>query len=519
MKSKIAFIALLLCSSVFSQVTKLSTLSSNDFLGSEIIYEDNKTDIWGYFLVYSKNQKSKDLFELEYVLLDKNLNKIASKEFLQSRFSSMMSVTMPNIGYAEKKQDAIYFSMVNSQYGAYFAEAGLPWMRKIDLKTFEVSDQFLLDSMVKTVKAKKDENKIREYKNVNLLNPLGGNGFMVFDDELSSTQRTVAFFRGKAVPYKGFYFYDLDLNQKWYYPFNQSKKSKYFNIYSFVKADEDDLLFLKKGKEDYSDGFLNSLIVIDKNTGKLKYEMKLDDSKKFHHIKKIDFNENTIVVYSAFQKANKDYYFDSTEIEGFYKTVFDRTNGKEVSKDYFIWDAFKNKFAFKGQYGEIEDYGYLHFIDFKTVSNGNTIAYAEGFKPQNSTKILDAYVMEFDSKMNIIQLKKIEKTINALNAKVWGKEIEKHYAFDYIYSQNIGKDNFSFFYTDNEKTGSAGRSNPSWVLGIVTYVDGQFDTQKITLTTKNGSITPIRAKNGYVLLKEIFDDNKNSEIRLEKINL
>ena len=40
------------------------------------------------------------------------------------------------------------------------------------------------------------------------------------------------------------------------------------------------------------------------------------------------------------------------------------------------------------------------------------------------------------------------------------------------------------------------------------------------LTTKNGRIYPIKAKNGYILLREVSNDEKNndSEIRLERIN-
>lgn len=53
-------------------------------------------------------------------------------------------------------------------------------------------------------------------------------------------------------------------------------------------------------------------------------------------------------------------------------------------------------------------------------------------------------------------------------------------------------------------------------LGIVTYVEGAFESSKIKLKTGKSELFPGRAKNGYIRMLEVEDDEY--EIRLERIN-
>src|SRR6478672_6058221 len=73
----------------FGQGTKLSSLSSNKYLDSRIIFEENKEDVFGYFVLYEKDQTDKKEFLLEYYVLDKNLNKITSGTFSHHKNSTM----------------------------------------------------------------------------------------------------------------------------------------------------------------------------------------------------------------------------------------------------------------------------------------------------------------------------------------------------------------------------------------------------------------------------------------------
>lgn len=110
---------------------------------------------------------------------------------------------------------------------------------------------------------------------------------------------------------------------------------------------------------------------------------------------------------------------------------------------------------------------------------------------------------------------------NVLNAKkVPGKILLSYKAFDYYYFQKLDNDgNYVILYANNEKEGGRlkRKKDPSWVLGIITYVDGEWEYDKLNLTTHDGMIVPIRAKNGSILLQE-FSEKNGVEMRLEKIN-
>lgn len=91
--------------------------------------------------------------------------------------------------------------------------------------------------------------------------------------------------------------------------------------------------------------------------------------------------------------------------------------------------------------------------------------------------------------------------------------------FDFNYTEKIDNDTYAFVYSDNEKVKSIYvNQKPNWILGIITFADGAFSTQKLSLNSKDIIITTDVAKNGYILLKETNTKAKTTEIRLEKIN-
>ncbi len=131
------------------------------------------------------------------------------------------------------------------------------------------------------------------------------------------------------------------------------------------------------------------------------------------------------------------------------------------------------------------------------------------------------FVFEFDKDMKVKYFNKIEKHKSTLSGlKLSGQWISRYGYFDYYYSQKLDNDgNFVFFYANNEKDGNsaARRKKPEWVLGIVTYADGEFSYDKLQLSKGDGTkILPGKAKNGYIRLLEVGE--KDTEMRLEKIN-
>ena len=144
----------------------------------------------------------------------------------------------------------------------------------------------------------------------------------------------------------------------------------------------------------------------------------------------------------------------------------------------------------------------------------------EGFKPASNTQILDLYAVEFDKDFKISAFSKVEKSMNKWNKlKAYGSYLKNNGYFDFRYTDKINDDTYAFVYSDNEKLKSIYvNQKPNWVLGIITFADGVFSTQKLSLNSKGVTITPEIAKKGYILLTETNTKEKTTEIRLEKIN-
>ena len=64
----------------FSQTQDLSTLASGNHVGMNALFDD-KDNLYGYVSIYSYGKSGDKTKKFEYVILDKNLNPVANKEF------------------------------------------------------------------------------------------------------------------------------------------------------------------------------------------------------------------------------------------------------------------------------------------------------------------------------------------------------------------------------------------------------------------------------------------------------
>ena len=142
----------------------------------------------------------------------------------------------------------------------------------------------------------------------------------------------------------------------------------------------------------------------------------------------------------------------------------------------------------------------------------------EGFEAAKNSKTKNIYTLVMDKDFKVKSFNEILKNKNSFDdLYAWGERLEKLNAFDFMYSQKIKEDEFVYYYQDNEKSNGILKdlTADKWVLGIITYADGEFKSQKLNLKTKKGNIRPSKAKKGYIILQEI--SKKENEIRLEKI--
>jgi hypothetical protein len=518
MKIKLLFLMLFTTALSFAQIKKIGELSNNKFLSSRIVFDDNQKDIYGYFLLFEKDRTSKKEFVLEYVFLDKNLNKVASNIFTSHRNRIMGAVPKIVLRQVIKKENTLYFSTGEYYDSGLIGEGTVGNLfRQLDLTTFEMKPSYEIfafnkiekDSNLYVGASAEDESEPMQYINLK-------------SDGLLLINKTDDYYRTFQNEFK---YIDNNGVEKWTNKYNQEKKG-FFQNYSFIDSDKKDILFsLFSGQGKV---YKKSIVLISNETGKLDLQIPLQDSLNVCILKKVILEEDKVIVFKQIYDYRKGQAYVEDQIRGFVKLIYDRTTGKELSRSYFKWTDLVDKLPINKS-GKIKGNGYIQFLDFQRTSDGKTIVIAEGFDPsvydvgklfngggrsQDSSYILDLYLFVFNEKMEVIDYHKVAKNKNKFKGDHgFGDYLQNVGAFDYMYSQTLSKDEFVYYYQDNEKNS---KRNPQWVLGVITYVNGAFAFQKVPLTNKNGQIIPHIAKNGYILLED--NSETESELRLEKID-
>ena len=528
MKKLLIFSLLLFTiSQSFGQVQKLKEFSSGDFIDSRIVFEENGEDVFGYFLLYEFDRKSREIYDMEYVLLDKNLNKITSGIFTQGVFKHFMMKITPRLTFVKKVKNEIIFGLHDDTNNpAYLAGLDSDYFnqryRRINLEDFEISKEFSLQEskMVENEYQIGDSFTLADLENNQSIYPTSSDKFVIF----APSEYKIPVVRFDGVDYstkvkssvKGFSVTDSNFNILWSKLINSDKED--VGIYSY-KASDSTTLVMQKNILNKKVDEIFSFTIFDMASGRLIGEISEKDPNYKMTQFQLKFLKDKILVYNYLYEKRDKNYTDEKAL-GYAKLIFDKNTGQELKRDYVLWEDLNPHITFKGKFGDIPKYGKIIFQDFIPLKNGNTLGIAEGYKTARKSSILDFYLMEFDVNMKIKYFKKIEKTPNNADYNLSGRVLLRYGYFDFYYSQKLDDDdNYVIFYSNNEKEGNSlkRKKNPSWVLGIVTYVDGEFEIDKLQLTTEDGMITPVMAKNGSIILQQ-YSEKNGVELRLEKIN-
>jgi hypothetical protein len=90
-------------------------------------------------------------------------------------------------------------------------------------------------------------------------------------------------------------------------------------------------------------------------------------------------------------------------------------------------------------------------------------------------------------------------------------------SFDYAFTQQ-NKDNslFSIAYLDYEDRKG---EKDGWNFGTLNYLDNEWVSDKIKMTSSSRDFDVLPGKPGYVMVFEYFRKQKKIDMRLEKLNL
>ena len=139
-----------------------------------------------------------------------------------------------------------------------------------------------------------------------------------------------------------------------------------------------------------------------------------------------------------------------------------------------------------------------------------------------NVKIEDIMVLEFSTDHDLTDVAVFEKNKSTqslpaggtfTNMNSIGHLVKAYGGFDFAFTQHHrDEDIFSFVFNDYD------RKSKNWDLKSVTYADGEYVMDQITLTSRKKDFILLQGKKGHVMVAEYDSKAKKLDMRLEKIN-
>jgi Family of unknown function (DUF6770) len=475
-----------------AQVSDLVSLASGTMEIFSPIFDGEK-NIYGYFSLYKKERVNKKQDKYEYVLLDKNLNKVANGDFIDKHYKHFEAqFFIPEMVENELLISKVY---TNTMKTMFYTSS-----RLLNLETNTISEPFYVYEETLSKGYLPDENfkkKMRNQKFVPI--PISLNdGFLFIESNVKQEN-------GNPTKIK---FYDTDFNKKWGYDFGKEDRNTKIK-YEFLNL-KDNSVFFYKQYIGFKEGNLE-IHKINTSTGEreFSYEIEGKDSNYSHNFTLKHFDDRIVICGKISPYRRGGYSLERSV--GFFKIILDN-NGNELFKKYFLWEE-ANKFLNIDERGKLEK-GYKLLTKSYFVFHDERIVVLTEKTKRNYNLLYGAEI----SKSTDFILLEFDENFNFENAQTIEKEKSKFITSDFLFDQylNDGRDGV-FFYRNYQKDITSKDKN--WILGIVSLVDGKVNHEKLPISSDDFFITPYIAKEGYILLREFNKDSEFDEIRLEKLNL
>lgn len=481
----------------FAQVQDLATMAKGKLDFSSTVYDANE-NLYGYLYIYEKNVTERNK-TMEYVLLDKNLNKVSNAEFSIEAYKEVFST------YYDCTLMDDY--IILNKYFYYIA--GFTGMSKPLLTTFQIInlknnsislDYVYEDNKLSSFKAEFDDMKKIYKKNdskyiVNCFANSGFKGFIITEDNKKDSYLE-----------KDIIFLGEDRNELWRYTYNPDGRENRYNTFKLLTSDKKNIyLTVSKWYKDPSMGLKlqrYSIVAVDIKTGEEIYEYELENKAgPFTHSVSARVFDNKLYLTGRY-KTNSDYA--TYDYLGLYRVVIDSA-GREENKQYVPWEKFASSLKINKR-GKVNTFYRLNPTRYFIFKDGSVSFLSEMYKTFNSSFVITDFVI-FN----------MDKNFEFKNINIIKKE-KSYYGSDFRFYQYIKDDSaVVFFYTDDKLMAKA--DEPRQTLGITTLTNGEITEETVPLITKKKYyIQPMPAKEGYIMLREYNEVDKYNKIRLEKLN-
>lgn len=507
MKTTFKLLALIFTLFINAQIKDLAEMSSGDIVNFQSVF-DNEGKLYGYFTLYNLGKVSENYKKFEYVLLDKNLNKVSSNTFEGEK------VLYTYTAYLDINRDLIIAPYLDynemSVWG--IGKFVYPEYKKIDLKNNKIevylgkcfeNNKFTTcepnKSFRESRKDTKAEKKAKGYIDYSSVRELKNKNSVVRQHKDYD----------KYVKDNIIRYFDENEKEIWKYEYNNFADKK--NSERIMTLDVDDNAFygIKTIKKDKESTY--HLLVLDIKDGKVLAENQitgLDDdtlefmsayySYNYNHTK--EFKDKIVIFNSSRDKDKK----------GYARILIDKNTFKVTTSVISYVDDLRKYIPKLDKMGGVESGYFLNIKDVFFLKDGSVAILTEKFKPAgqyNRMKTTDMVYIYTD------------KDFKVKDVKILEKEKSKGQYTDFLFSQYLNDDdNVVFFYKDFQKDDE--NKDKNWILFINTLINGEFKQETTVMSSKNDKfmIYPYVAKEGYILLREYNEKDKYNQIRLEKLN-
>jgi len=482
-----------------AQNFNLASISQGDYITFRAVFDQNQK-LYGYFSLYDIGKVNATEKEFEFIILDKNLNKVLTNKVT---ILNEISYLLPYINV-----DGDLILSPQPGYGVT-KDFILPKSKKLNLKTNEIEDynfycfednQFVDCPENKSYRERRAEfkknKKDKEYVDESDVWRLKNNNFLVL-----TSKNYFKYTKDNELR-----FFDQNKQELWSFKYNLDGSKKDAESLNIMHYNEDKLYVILRDRN--KDDVTNYIIIFETKTGKIITKEKVSDFDKFtlnaydNNTSMYHSNENYVFLFN--------YLYSKDGVLGYITTKIDKkTNEITHKKLYFEKDL--NRYLPKiNRFGYVENGYLLNLKDVFFMEDGSVKLLTEKFKPAgqyNRMKTTDMVFISTNSNFEVELVKTLEK------------EKSKNEYTDYMFSQEINdKKDIVFFYKDFQKDDETKDKN--WILFINTLIKGSFNQEQITISSKNDKFIsiPYVAKEGYILLREYNEKEKYNEIRLERLN-
>lgn len=509
MKQKIWTTLLLLFVTYYfsAQTQDLANLADGELVYGQILYTQ-ESKVYGYIYFFDQGKIDKENEKIEYVILDKNLNKVSNNTFTRkiSRFVkrkySDCSLINDNEILIKYKLNHPAFSLTINSFN----------ILTIKNKTISPEYWYKNGNIVEIPKTFKEYRKMMKH--------IDYSGIFYVDHKHNSIfiieKSFVKFGSNKNIR-----FYNTKLELLWSYEYNPVGKENNFKQLT-VRSISNNLIYLLESQHNskYPEEF--KIVALDATKGEKKFEYILENNKsEYSHTLYVKEANKQLILTGNYSKYSKKTDFNLEKNLGYYKIVLNET-GKVVSKKYTQWEEFKSKIDVDKN-GKVESNYQLRPIQFFIFNDGSISILTEKYKPAKEGIYLPIPILGDITKLATTSRQKttdfilfnMDASFNNKSISTIHKELSKGYISDYLFSQYIKNDHgVAFFFIDYLK------SDKTWILGVNTIIDGKLKEETITIYSKEDKFTilPMVAKEGYIMLREYNEKEKYNQIRLEKIN-